>query len=138
MVKFQDLFRGPCVWSLKVQVVHCYFDFVNISRSGNNIVVIPLSKLRRACDYCSKVEDYFRVSGASEYLIAAQKITLCTGELGWSLDHTSRNSLVASTTGVGSKQLGRALDKVARHKNMKVCKNSNSLQYLAGNCPPTQ
>ena len=130
VVKFHNLVRGPCSWSLELEVVHCYFDFVNMSRPGNNIVVIPLSKLRRACDYCSEIVDYFSVAGASEYLVAAQKINLCTGELGWSLDHTSKNSLIAPTTSVGSKQLKRALERVAGDNDMRVCKNEQSLQYL--------
>lgn len=131
--RFHNLLRGPYFWSLELEVAHCYFDFANVTLSNDSsLVVIPLSKLRRECDYCSQTEDYFNVTGAEEYLVAGQQITLSTGELVWSLDHTSRKSLVAPTTKVRSDKLIKALRKVACEHKLGVCKNSEQKLYL---CP---
>ena len=136
-VRYHGLTQGPCSWSLELEVVHCFFDFANITLPEDNIVVVPLSKLRRACKNCTEIADYFSVPGAREYLVAGQQITLCTGELGWALDHTSKSSLVAPiterTARITSKQFKNALKRVATKHQLDMCTNSESLPHL---CSP--
>ena len=162
-MRFRNSTHGPCFWGLELEITHCYFDFVNLTRPDKNVVVVPLSKLRdscdycseidnyfitrpdrnvviiplsklkSSCDYCSQIDNYFNVPGANEYLVAGQKMALCNnGQLHWSLDHTHRRSLIAPTTEIGSKQLARALHRVADANGLRMCLNKQLLPYL---CP---
>lgn len=136
VVRFRDLLRGPCFWSLELEITHCYFDFVNTTRPNDNIVIVPLNKLlvSRVCRNCTEIAHYFNVPHALEYLVAGQQMTLCTGELSWSLDHTQKRSLIAPITSINSRRLNKALNSVADARGLRICSNSESLPYLC-QCP---